>query len=93
MENYIKDLFYVDYCNCCKDLDVMSPNEVPCHHPWYCWFDNGEVQELEARIGELKDMKRVYPFLPAREKEELRQLKEKKFKLVKEKLREFRKNK
>ena len=93
MENYVKDLFYVDYCNCCKDLDVMSPNEVPCHHPWYCWFDNGEVQELEARLAELNEMENKYPFLPAKEKEERYQLKQKKFELVKQKLREYRKNK
>ena len=48
-EEYLKDFWYVDYCNNCRDLDVMSPLEVPCHHPWYCWSDGGEVQELEFK--------------------------------------------
>ena len=86
----IKDLFYVDYCNCCKDLDLMSPNEVPCHHPWYCWQDNGEVQELEYQLGVLYENKHKRGYLFAYEKELLYKLKQKKFELVKEKLRKFR---
>lgn len=87
---YTKDLFYVDYCNCCKDLDVMSPNEVPCHHPWYCWQDNGEVQELEAKLGRLYEKEHWNKRLTALERKELFELKNRKFELVKEKLREFR---
>ncbi len=86
----VKDLFYVDYCNCCKDLDVMSPNEVPCHHPWYCWHDGGEVQELEYQLGVLNEKEHCRGFLYASEKELLYKLKQKKFELVKRKLREFR---
>lgn len=89
-EEYIKDLFYVDYCNCCKDLDVMSSLEVPCHHPWYCWFDNGEVQELEYCLGVLREKEHWNGSLSAREREELIQLKQKKFNLVKQKLKEYR---
>lgn len=87
---YAKDLFYVDYCNCCKDLDVMSPKEVPCHHPWYCWQDNGEVQELEAKLGRLYEKEHWNKRLTALERKELFELKNRKFELVKEKLREFR---
>lgn len=85
-----KDLFYVDYCNCCKDLDVMSPLEVPCHHPWYCWQDKGEVQELEYELGCLYETERVRGYLFSSERELLYKLKQKKFELVKQKLREFR---
>lgn len=93
MEEYIKNLYYVDYCNCCKDLEVMSPLEVPCHHPWYCWFDNGEVQELEAKLGVLYEKEHWNKHLTSSEKEELFQLKNKKFELVKKKLRQYRRRK
>lgn len=90
-DEYTKDLFYVDYCNCCKDLDVMSLLELPCHHPWYCHMDNGEVQELEADIGRINHNEWLRGYMYASEREELRNLKQKKFELVKQKLREFRK--
>ena len=83
----LKDLFYVDYCNNCKDEEIRGDygkNYTPCHHPWYCWHDGGEVQKLEARLGELREMEHWAPFFPAREKEELRQLKERKWELIKE---------
>ena len=92
MGEQVKDLFYVDYCNCCKDLDLMSPNEVPCHHIWYCWQDKGEVQELEAELGKLYEKEHWNGYLTASEKEQLYKLKQKKFNLVKEKLKEWRKN-
>ena len=90
-DEYIKDLFYVDYCNCCMDLDVMSPNEVPCLHPWYCHKDNGEVQELEYEIALIKHNEWLRGYSCAYEREELHKLKQKKFEMVKRKLREFRK--
>ncbi len=89
---YIKDLFYVSYCNCCKDLDVMDSKEVPCHHPWYCHMDKGEVQELEFNIAFINHNIWLRGYSYAYERKELYELKEKKFNLVKEKLREFRKN-
>lgn len=92
MEEYVKDLFYVEYCNCCKDLDVMSPLEVPCHHPWYCWQDNGEVQELEAKLSALNEKEHWNKHLTASEREQLFELKNKKYNLVKQKLREYRRS-
>ena len=71
----------------------MSPLEVPCHHPWYCWFDNGEVQELEAKLGVLYEKEHWNKHLTSSEKEELFQLKNKKFELVKKKLRQYRRRK
>lgn len=85
------DFWYVDYCNNCKDLEVMSPLEVPCHHPWYCWHDKGEVQKLEAQLGELYEKKHRNGKLNPSERELLFKLKDKKFKLVQRKLREYRK--
>lgn len=90
MENYLKELYYVDYCNQCKDLDVMSPVSVPCHHPWYCHLDGGEVQSLEASIGRINHNNWLRGYLFATERKELKQLRNKKFNLVKQKLREFR---
>lgn len=93
MEDYVKDLFYVDYCNCCKDLDLMYSLEVPCHHPWYCWQDNGEVQELEAKLGALNEKEHWNKHLTAFEREQLFELKNKKYNLVKQKLKEYRRKK
>ena len=84
------DFWYVDYCNNCKDLEVMSSLEVPCHHPWYCWHDKGEVQEMEAKLGKLYEKEHWNGLNPS-ERELLFKLKDKKFKLVKQKLREYRK--
>ena len=91
-KEYVKDLFYVDYCCSCKDLDVMDSKEVPCHHPWYCWQDGGEVQELEFRLGVLYEKEHWNKRLSPIEREELFKLKQKKFELVKNKLKEFRKS-
>ena len=88
----MSEFWFVDYCTNCKDLDVMDPKEVPCHHPWYCWHDNGEVQELEYQLGCLYEKEHWNGRLTASEKELLFELKDRKFKLVKEKLREYRRN-
>ena len=89
---YQQELWFVDYCGNCKDLDVMSSNDIPCHHSWYCWHDNGEVQQLEFELGKLKESKHWNGRLTAQEFEKLQQLKQKKFELVKRKLREYRRN-
>ena len=89
---YQKELWFVDYCNNCKDLDVMCPREVPCHHPWYCWHDNGEVQQIEYEIGILHEKRYWNGRLTSSEYEQYQQLKQRKFELVKQKLREYRRN-
>ena len=83
----LKDLFFVDYCNNCKDAEIRGKygkHYTPCHHPWYCWHDGGEVQKLEARLGEINHMEWLYPFLPAKEREERKQLQKKKWELIKQ---------
>ncbi|WP_405304810.1 hypothetical protein [Methanobrevibacter sp.] len=42
------------------------------------------MQALEFRLAQLREIERTYPFFPAREKEELRKLKERKWELIKE---------
>ena len=91
-EEYLQDLYYVDYCNNCKDLEIMDPNEVPCHHSWYCWHDNGEVQQLEYELGLLKEKKHWNGRLTSQEYAKYRELKKKKFRLVTKKLKEYRRN-
>ncbi len=87
----MKDLYYVDYCNNCKDLDIMdSCNEVPCHHPWYCWHDGGEVEDLENKIQSINHNVKLRGYICAYEYEELKKLRKRKFELVKQKLRGFR---
>ena len=71
----------------------MSSVSVPCHHPWYCHLDGGEVQLLEASIGRIQYLKWLRGYSFASERVELKQLKDKKFNLVKQKLREFRRQK
>lgn len=86
------DFWYVDYCNNCRDLDVMDEKEVPCHHPWYCWHDKGEVQELEFQLGGLYEKEYWNKRLNPSEKELFFKLKDRKFKLVHEKLKEYRRS-
>lgn len=83
------DFWYVDYCTNCKDLEIMDSNEIPCHHPWYCWHDGGEVQQLEYELGVLNEKERLNIRLTAQEKEKYFQLKQRKFELVKQKVREY----
>jgi len=83
----LKDLFYVDYCNNCKDREIRGQygkDYTACNHPWYCWHDGGEVQKLEARLAEINHIEGLYPFLPAKEREERRQLQERKWELIKQ---------
>lgn len=84
------EFWYMDYCNNCKDLDIMDSKEVPCHHPFYCWNDGGEVQDLEFQLGLLNEKAHWNGLTPS-EREQLFKLKDKKFKLIHEKLREYRK--
>lgn len=86
----LKEFWFVDYCGNCKDLEVMGCHDEPCHHPFYCWHDDGEVQQLEYELGLLEEKKHWNGYLTAHEKKEYYDLKEKKFKLVQRKLREWR---
>ena len=51
-----EEIRFVDYCNNCKTHSELGLEEdfegefAPCHHYWYCWNDNGVVQELQMSI-------------------------------------------
>ena len=60
----------MDYCNNCKThkelgLDESFEGEFsPCHHFWYCWNDEGEVQALQTRIlifENIQKYRRLFP--------------------------------
>lgn len=88
----LKDLFYVDYCNHCKEETVRGTygqDYTPCHHPWYCWNDGGDVQELEFRMGQIKQDSELRGFMCAHEYEELKVLKSRKWDLIKKGRREM----
>lgn len=83
----LKDLFYVDYCNNCKDEEirgVYGKDYTPCHHPWYCWNDGGAVQQLEYELAVLRENERNHGSLTTSEFEQLKVLKERKWELIKE---------
>lgn len=78
----LKDLFYVDYCNNCKDPEIRGTygkTYTRCTHPWYCWHDNQEIQEIEYKIYKIKTQKPT-----AQLKQELKKIKNKKWRLIKE---------
>lgn len=79
-QEHLKDLFYVDYCNNCKDPDIRGTygkTYTPCHHPWYCHHDNGEAQNIEYQLATLNK-----PRLTSQEYEHLKNLKQKKWELI-----------
>lgn len=92
VEDADKEFWYVDYCNNCKDLEIMDPNEVPCHHPFYCWKDGGDVQRMEYALGLFKEKERLHGFLSRGEVEVVGFLRSQKRELVIRKLKEFRKH-
>ena len=83
----IKDIWYVDDCNNCKDpavRGVYGKTYTACKHPWYCHHDNGSVQEVENSIAKINHDVWLHGFMCAYEREELKRLNARKFELVKE---------
>lgn len=85
-KGYLKELYFVDYCNNCR-TGLASKYDVPCHHPFYCWHDNGECQELQYEIVKLETKNK----LTNQEYETLKNLKIQQRKKVIEGLRKWRK--
>ena len=82
----MKNLFYVDYCNNCKDIEirgVYGKDYTPCHHPWFCWHDGREVESLGNEIGLIKQDIYLRGYTCAYEVEKLKKLNEKKWELIK----------
>lgn len=80
----IKDIWYTDDCNNCKDLEIRGSNYLSCTHQWYCHHDNGPVQELEFKIGLINHNINQRGYMCSYEREELKKLRDIKFELVKE---------
>ena len=76
-----KEAWYVDYCNNCKS-ELASEYDVPCHHPYYCWHDGGECQEVQAGIVRIDEYRRVNGRLDAHMYEEYKLLRERQAKLI-----------
>lgn len=85
-KDYLKELYFVDYCNNCK-TGLSSKYDVPCHHPFYCWHDNSSCQKLQAEIVKLETKNK----LTNQEYETLKNLKIQQRKKVIEGLRKWRK--
>ena len=82
----LKDLFYVDYCNNCKNAEIRGTygkDYTPCNHEWYCFNDGGEVQELESNIAKINHDVWLRGYMCAYEREELKELKNRKWELIK----------
>jgi hypothetical protein len=80
----IKDLFYVDDCYHCKDNEIRTKENVTCNHNWYCHHDNGQVQELESKIGKIQHDTWMRGYMCSYEYKNLQELKNLKFELIKE---------
>lgn len=84
-ERNLKDLWYVDDCSNCKDLELFYEKDVPCVHPWYCHYEE-PVKSLEFEITLCRDSD------CACDKHKLKELLNRKFELKKELMRKYRRN-
>ena len=46
------ELWFVDYCNNCK-TGLAFKNDVPCHHPYYCWHEGEAAIVQQALSGQM----------------------------------------
>lgn len=85
-ENYLKEFYYMDYCNNCR-TGLAAEHDIPCHHTWYCWHtDEDGIGDLQRQIIELECKEK----LTSKEYFTLKKLKDKRFKISKKRLREWR---
>ena len=52
------ELWFVDYCNNCK-TGLAFKNDVPCHHPYYCWHE-GEAAIVQTAIVRIDEYRRLH---------------------------------
>lgn len=76
-----KEAWFVDYCNNCK-TGLASPSDVPCHHPYYCWHDGGECQEVQAGIVRIDEFRRVHGYITGQMYEEYKELRKRQAELI-----------
>lgn len=85
-QEYLKELYYIDYCNNCK-TGLSSKHDIPCHHPWFCWHtDDDDIGNLQRQIVELDRKKQ----LTSQEYYKLKELKDKRYQKIKIRLRKWR---
>ena len=76
-----KEAWFVDYCNNCR-TGLSAPFDIPCHHPYYCWHDGGECQEVQAGIVRIDEHRRLNGSLDAHMYLEYKVLRERQAQLV-----------
>lgn len=76
-----KEAWFVDYCNNCK-TGLASEHDIPCYHPYYCWHDGGECQEVQAKIVAIDEFRRLHGRLDAHMYQEYKELRERQAKLI-----------
>ena len=74
------ELWFVDYCNNCK-TGLAFKNDVPCHHPWYCWHE-GEAAIIQAVIVRIDEFKRLNGYVTAQMYWEYKKLRKRQHQLI-----------
>ena len=74
------ELWFVDYCNNCK-TGLAFKNDVPCHHPYYCWHE-GEAAIVQAGIVRIDDYRKLHGYVTAQMYEEYKQLRKRQQQLI-----------
>ena len=74
------ELWFVDYCNNCK-TGLAFKNDVPCHHPYYCWHE-GEAAIIQAAIVRIDEFKRLNGYVTAQMFEEYKKSRKRQRQLI-----------
>lgn len=74
------ELWFVDYCNNCK-TGLAFKNDVPCHHPYYCWHE-GEPAIVQAAIVRIDEFKRLNGYVTAQMFEEYKKSRKRQRQLI-----------
>ena len=75
-----QELWFVDYCNNCK-TGLAFKNDVPCHHPYYCWHE-GEPAIVQSAIVGIDEYRRLNGHITAQMYEEYKQLRKRQRQLI-----------
>ncbi len=75
-----KESWFVDYCNNCK-TGLASKNDIPCHHPYYCWHE-GESAIVQAAIVRIDEFRRQHGYVTSQMYWEYKQLRKRQRQLI-----------
>ena len=75
-----EELYFVDYCNNCK-TGLAFKNDVPCHHPYYCWHE-GEPAIVQSGIVRIDEFRRLHGYVTSQMYVEYKQLRKRQRQLV-----------